>query len=292
MSAPTTLDQIHGWFQATDQQLFRHFLSEASVAPKGDLVEIGAFKGKSAILIGRYVADGETFTVCDLFGDEPDDVANSEENQRAYGNANLTREVFEENYRAFHDELPRIVHGPSSTILDHVRTGSARFVHLDGSHLYDVVRSDLESARTMAIPGAVVVFDDYRAPHTPGVAAAVWEAVLDDDIQVVCLSPDKLYATFDADASPHRERVLTFLADVDGLEIVSEEVRGKQIVRVGPPWAPPRAVDTQLKALADRLGQVERNQRRTLNQVRRLRDQVGDGSLAARAYRKLRRASP
>jgi len=289
MSAPTSLDQVRGWFQRTDQQLFEYFLSDAAVASRGDLVEIGAFLGKSAILMGRHLHNGERFTVCDLFETEPDDAANLDENLRSYGTARLTREAFEANYLAFHDELPVVVQGLSSMIVDHVAPQSARFVHVDGSHLYDVVRTDLASARSMAMPGAVVAFDDYRAPHTPGVAVAVWEAFLDGEFRVVCMSPDKLYATFDADASAHQEQLLKWLDRVDGLEVVTEAVRGQRVVRVAPPWAPPvRPVDVQLKALGDRLATVERNQQRTLNQMRQLRRQVDHSSLASRVYRRVR----
>ncbi len=49
--------------------------------------------------------------------------------------------------------------------------------------------------RTLLAPEGVVVFDDYRAEHTPGVAAAVWQR-LDKGLSPFALSPVKMYATF------------------------------------------------------------------------------------------------
>jgi hypothetical protein len=38
------------------------------------------------------------------------------------------------------------------------------------------------------------VFDDYRSRHTPGVSAALWDAVLHETLHPFCLSPGKMYA--------------------------------------------------------------------------------------------------
>jgi hypothetical protein len=232
---PRTLADVKGWFMPVDQRLFAHFLTPDAVAPKGDVVEIGAYLGKSAIVIGRHLREGERFTVCDLFGDDVDDTANRRENKKSY--RNLTREKFESNYLAFHPELPTVVQAPSSQILEHVAPGSARFVHVDGSHLYDHVAEDIRSARTMALPGAVIAFDDYRSPHTPGTALAIWEAVLTQDLRVVALTPRKLYAVF-GDPAPHHERLRAWLEQTPEVRWEQVELRGETALRV---WQPRNA---------------------------------------------------
>src|SRR5438309_625450 len=151
----STIDEIPGWFAPIDQQLFEHFLADDAVVARGDLVELGAYLGKSAALIGRHRRDGETFTVCDLFGRDPGDAANAAENAKSY--RSLDRSAFEHYYRCLHDSLPTIIEGPSSTITEFVRPATARFVHVDASHLYDQVIEDVESARTMLLPDGVVV---------------------------------------------------------------------------------------------------------------------------------------
>ena len=111
MPAPTAaaLDRIPGWFRPTDQRLFERFLSAGT---QGDLLELGTYLGKSAVLIGGHLRPGESFTVCDLFESEAPDAANEAETTGSY--STLTRQRFEQNYLSVHDSLPEIVHGPSS----------------------------------------------------------------------------------------------------------------------------------------------------------------------------------
>jgi hypothetical protein len=161
-------------------------------------VEIGAFLGKSAVVIGEHVRPGERFVVIDLFGDLTllgqggEDEANKAENKKSY--PHLTRQRFEENYLAIHDELPIVVQAPSSAVLDHVAAASVRFVHVDASHLYAPVAQDCRSVRTMLRPGGVAAFDDWRNAKCPGVAAAIWESVATDGLVPVAVTRNKLYA--------------------------------------------------------------------------------------------------
>jgi hypothetical protein len=195
LNSRVSLDTVPGWFFATDRTLFRWMLGHQSdLGVVGDLVELGTYFGKSAIVMGDYLAPGETLTVLDLFESEGADTSNAAENQASY--ADLTRLGFEEHFLRFHPELPRIVVGLSSSILDVVVEGSARFVHIDASHLYEHVVGDAQAARVMLQPDGVVVFDDYRSPHTPGVAAAVWDAVLHGGLNPICISESKLYGTW------------------------------------------------------------------------------------------------
>lgn len=107
-----------------------------------------------------------------------------------------TREVFEKNYLSFHDELPRVLEAPTSVLAEEVAADSCRFVHIDASHLYHHVTEDIGTARNVLLPQGVVVLDDFRAPHTPGVALATWEAVVRRDLNPICVSEGKLYGTW------------------------------------------------------------------------------------------------
>ncbi|MFB9372189.1 class I SAM-dependent methyltransferase, partial [Kitasatospora albolonga] len=65
---PTRLEDVPGWFWHADQQLFGWLLERQTASGlKGDLLELGSYLGRSAILMGRYLQSGERFTVCDLF---------------------------------------------------------------------------------------------------------------------------------------------------------------------------------------------------------------------------------
>jgi predicted O-methyltransferase YrrM len=224
------LANVPGWFDALDQALFSWFLSEQTAGGQtGDLAEIGVFKGKSAILIGDHLKQGEVFTVIDLFED-PSENPQAEAAQKAY--AGLTQRVFEANYLRFHSHLPTVIRGESRTILDHARAGIHRFVHIDGSHLYEDVRVDLESARRLLGESGVVAIDDFRSVHTPGVAAAVWEAIVTGRLHAFVVSESKLYATC-ADSDEWLRKLIRWLPR-SGLGWDQQEVFGRPLLRVWP----------------------------------------------------------
>ncbi len=273
-----TIKDIPGWFAWTDQQLFRYFLGLAAPQEPGHLVELGVYLGKSAALIGEYQRPGERFVVCDLFNGDSD-LANTIENSRSY--AQLTREAFEENYRAVRGDLPEIVQGLSSTITDHVDAGTVRFLHVDASHLYRHVVGDIASAVTLLSPNGVVVFDDVRAKHTPGVAAAVWAAVGDGRLHPVCVTPCKLYAVV-GDPGPVREGLQAWLMLFGRLMWESQDIGDHPVLRIWPSPPTPRPakpsnaeLEALLRRVDRRLADVEKqvaltNTRLQQNLVRRV----------------------
>lgn len=227
---------IRGWFSRTDARLFRGILTSQATTEPGDLVEIGAFLGKSAVVIGEHVRPDERFVVIDLFGDmsllgeSTDDDENRAENKKSY--PRLTRERFEANYLALHDELPVVVQAPSDRIMEHVEPGSVRFVHVDASHLYTPVAEDCRSVKKMLRPGGVAAFDDWRNMKCPGVAAAIWESVATDGLIPVATSPNKLYAVHaGADEVVESLRALT-AADPDWWLVTEHQVMGHTVLGI------------------------------------------------------------
>jgi len=199
-------EDVPGWISVTDQYAFQWVLEHQNASePAGDLVELGAFKGKSAIQIGHYRKYGEKFTVCDLF----EEAAVSSEINPEAGQyyKSLTQKAFEDNYAAFHAEMPTIIRGPSSCINDHVAEGSCRFVHVDASHMYEHVLEDAHSAKRLLRENGIVVFDDYRAEHTPGTAAAMWEMVATGGLKPVFHTVGKFYGTW-GDPEPMQQAII------------------------------------------------------------------------------------
>ncbi|WP_369261495.1 class I SAM-dependent methyltransferase [Streptomyces sp. R35] len=227
---PRRLDDVPGWFPVLDQMLFEWFLDrQESSGMRGDLLEVGVYMGKSAIFLGRHLQAAERYTVCDLFeGSAPDD-ANKAESTKSYGA--LTRQAFEENYLSFHDELPRVLQGPSSVVPAEVAAGTCRFVHIDASHLYEHVYGDIGAARDALLPGGVVVLDDFRSEHTPGVSVAAWEAVLTRGLRPICLSTQKLYGTWD-DPGPVQEELLAAVREREDCHLSVQQAAGHRIVRL------------------------------------------------------------
>ncbi|WP_084263495.1 class I SAM-dependent methyltransferase [Actinomadura formosensis] len=265
---PATLDDVKGWFPRVDQLLFTWFLErQERLGHTGDLVELGSYLGKSAILMGRHPRENERFTVCDLFDSDAPDDSNQAEMHQSY--ATLTRTAFEENYRAFHDRLPEIVQGPTSMILDHVGPETCRFVHVDASHLYEHVHGDIQAAHVMLRTGGVIVCDDYRAEHTPGVAAAVWESVAADGLRPICVTSQKLYGTW-GDPGPVQDELLEWLAGQDDVWHEVQQVGGHRIIRIKSRTTGPKKIDVLKKRLAqaeDRLVRTEKGLERTRHEL-------------------------
>lgn len=250
------LDTVRGWLSPTDARLLR--LADAaqrSAGVTGDILEIGAYEGKSAILLGFLARPGEEVVVCDLFDQAPADEANRAES--AYWYPDLSRSAFEANYVAWHGRLPTIV-AQSSTELGRLGWPARfRLVHVDGAHTHDVVRADVATSRQLSVDGAIAVFDDYRREGLPGVAAAVWAAVADNGLVPVCLSGAKLYATW---AEPDSALCRTFREHVrqSGLPVDNQPINGHEVLCVSASadqgrlarWVPPALVPMASSARA------------------------------------------
>lgn len=230
------IESVVGHFLPIDVKLFRLLLDATADDGPGDLAELGVLYGRSAVLVGSSRREGETFTVIDLFGADPDDEHNAAENSDSY--PGLTRGAFEDNYRRLLDgELPTVVQDLSHTIVDHARHGTHRFVHVDASHLHANVVRDIEAARALLAPQGVLVLDDIRSEHTPGVAAAAWQAVLTSDLRPFAISPFKLYATF-GNPAPWVEHVSRWALET-GHPLDVQVVNGRELARVGTPHLRP-----------------------------------------------------
>ncbi|WP_245984491.1 class I SAM-dependent methyltransferase [Streptomyces tateyamensis] len=229
---PQTLNDVPGWFWPIDQQLFSWLLArQTRLGVTGDLLELGSYLGRSAILIGEHRQDGERFTVCDLFDSEAPDGENAAEMHMSYRKS-LTRAAFERNYLAFHPELPTIVQAPTSVLADgRIPAGSCRFVHIDASHLYEHVAGDIRTAQRALAGDGLVVLDDFRSPHTPGVAAAAWEAVFTLGLRPVAVTPEKLYGTW-GDPEPLQRELKELGGDVEECYLDVDVVAGHELVRL------------------------------------------------------------
>lgn len=289
--------EIPGWFFWVDQQLFRAVLTDQGDDRPGDLVELGTYLGKSAVLIGEYVRPQERFVALDLFGRTDLLADGNEANRREVDKSyrTLTRTKFEENYLLRHDRLPDIVEGPSSLIVDSVAPGSVRFCHVDASHLYEHVSLDARNVKTILRPGGVVVFDDWRSEHTPGVTAAVWESVFCDGLIPVVITPTKLYGVF-SETDPLVRSAERMLAASEDFWAERQQIAGFTVIRTRlkqqPKPPPPPPVDYQrveaavANVLDERLGTWSGSLRTDLQvQVRRA---ALDASTLTRTKRWLR----
>lgn len=199
-----------GWFEDIDATLFAEIMSRQAT---GNVLEIGTYLGDSAVPMGDFLAPGERFVVCDLW----EDVFTADEidykDRMHYTGLTLGR--FLENWDGHHTDWRPDIRQCDSLRLD-LGDLDFRFSHIDGCHMYDYVIRDIRLAAQHSQEGGVLVMDDYRREHVPGVAAAVWHAEREGTIYPFLTSPNKLYAAVSPDASRHWLDVMSACAMADG----------------------------------------------------------------------------
>jgi len=229
---------VLGWFEDVDAAVFRaidHVQGASGV--KGDLLEIGTYLGKSAILLGYLLRPRERLVVCDLFTNEGLDPA-LDADAEFYGA--LSRSAFEENYTRFHDQPASVVERSSTELIDEGFGRVFRIAHVDGSHRYDVVRQDISTALDLVVDGGIIVIDDYRTiPHALGVAAAVWEAVTSGRLVPVVATGQKLYGCSPTDTEATARTLLHWASEEAPFDSLPQQVAGHDVVVFAPPLQSP-----------------------------------------------------
>jgi hypothetical protein len=237
---------IPGWLDGLDAELLCA-LSDAQAGIPGqaglDILEIGVYKGRSAVLLGFLLKPGERLVACDTFlGSTGISEQNADWNRRFY--PGLTRAEFEQNYLLYHDTLPFIVAESSARLAENLAPASCRLAHVDGGHEHATVAGDALTVRRLLAPGGAVIFDDYCKPHLPGTALAVWEQVLLHDLVVIALTDAKLYATWDArHAAVYRDALIARASARPGTRVDEHWLGGRAVPRIVP--RPPPAAWTR-----------------------------------------------
>jgi len=199
------MDTIDGWFYAVDVDFFSNLLAyQRTEDIKGNMLEIGTYQGKSAILMGYGLRDDEELVICDLFSAVMDHADIPLNRRQQY--SGLEQEEFLANWDRFHTRRPRLEVCESSEL--DLGDQVFRFIHIDGCHSYQCVAKDISLAVTHTAKRGVIAMDDYRAVEAPGVAAAIWQAVGNGFLFPFAATYMKIYAcTSAADQSYWLERV-------------------------------------------------------------------------------------
>jgi hypothetical protein len=239
------MESIPGWFTSLDGALMCAASDHQRAAGiAGDIVEIGVYHGRSAILFGFLLDAGERFIACDPFdADDGMTDENSRWNRRFY--PGLTRASFERNYVHYHGALPVIAAVPSSGLGAVAGPASCRIVHVDGAHDYATVRDDARISRELSAPGGVAVFDDYCKPHLPGTAMAVWEQVTSGALVPLVLTDAKLYGCWStSEAAALRAHLVERATALPGTRVDEHRLADWSVPRIVPrpapaAWGPP-----------------------------------------------------
>jgi hypothetical protein len=205
-------EQIPGFFYLADIMLFDFILAhQLDTGVPGEMLEIGVYRGKSAILMGCGLRPDERLIACDLF----DDVLSHEDlgakHRKTYSGLEVAE--FYRNWDHYHSRQRLDVRVCDSAELTELPP--LRFTHIDGCHNHQCVRRDIKLAAKNAGPRGVISLDDYPMSEEPGVAAAISEAVGAGELFPFCASDMKLYAATNSDDQAHWTAVLKTIPGVD-----------------------------------------------------------------------------
>ena len=223
--------KIEGWFSPTDAVVFEALLiNQKTLNVLGDMLEIGVYQGKSTVFMGMFKNANESFEVCDLF-DSKTDLENQEEISRSY--RNLNRKLFEENCLGHLGYLPRIHQMNSNTLLSSLTQKSFRFIHIDGSHIYENVLRDLELSENLLISDVgYLVIDDYRSEHTLGVALATAKVLANGRWRVALTTPQKMYLIKSVNSKTEDNLIFRRVIENEGLSVTVENIYGYEYLRI------------------------------------------------------------
>lgn len=172
-SAPGYIEKmrsIDGWLSPSDALWFvRVDVVQKASRIDGDMIEIGVWHGRGAVLFHHLLRESERVFAVDIFDLRDsqhrffNDPARLRANAETFGCDDRLVSVRMDTLLDGH-RLPGVVEG-----------GPIRLAHIDGGHDYEVVRRDIEIVWRLLGEGAVLVFDDFFSPAHAGATQAILE---------------------------------------------------------------------------------------------------------------------
>ncbi len=176
-------ERIPGFLHADQAAALCH---AAAICPDGPIVEIGSFKGKSTVFLGRGMKRSNSLHAIDphistSLGSRRDRAA-----ARETGTDGAPPET---SWRTFNEILDtwkltdrvHVIRGYSHEVRADWSEAIA-MLWVDGDHSYEAVRRDIEDWLPLVVPGGFAAFHDthasYGEDHTGSVRRAITDAAL------------------------------------------------------------------------------------------------------------------
>lgn len=228
------LHTVPGCFDVIDLRVFVELDQvQREHTVEGHLLEIGAYFGKSAILLGHLArAPYERLLVNDVF-EETERLDDESRHEFARWYSEASEQGFLKQYARFHAQPPEVLVGSSAEIDVSSLNGACRLVHVDGGGGYDVVGRDALTAKRLLGPGGIVAFGGLSDPRRPEAALAVRDLVLAGDAFVPLLvTGAKLYGTWDPEVPAWMRHLDEWSASMPDLASETHTFAGREVRRL------------------------------------------------------------
>lgn len=166
------LHSVDGWFSETDARLVALIGAQQRVSSiRGDLCEIGVYRGRCLVLLGLLAQCSETVLGVDIFGRQSEDIDGADVSDEQITRANLTRFC---NGLRYHLVSKHSLHlKPEDLRVDGGPPAGFRLFCVDGGHTREIAAHDFCLGEELLTEGGVVVVDDFFNRNWPGVSEGI-----------------------------------------------------------------------------------------------------------------------
>lgn len=154
-------NNLEGWFFPPDMlslAVINDIHSNSNI--KGNIIEIGVYKGKSFSFLSHLIKENETLFGYDTF---PEDYYESTKLALEKYGASVKFELIKADTSELNDD----------DIKAKIDGKVIRILHIDAGHEYHEVLYSLLSFSPYVMDNGIIVMDDYQDPEFPGIEAAV-----------------------------------------------------------------------------------------------------------------------
>jgi hypothetical protein len=189
---------VQGFDVNGENLLAINLLSQSQVqnGVHGDLLEIGLFHGRTAVMLGLLRRPGERFVGIDAFGSsESIQHQDRQVDLDYYGDGKAIRKGFDQNWQKFilsasddPDAKPILIEKDSRSVSQkelQSATSGVRLFSLDGGHSEISTYHDLELAESVVKDGGILILDDYFLEDCPAVSVGAMRYFLTTESKFV-----------------------------------------------------------------------------------------------------------
>ncbi len=197
--------------------------TNSNLNARGDILEIGAYYGKSSALLAYSLKENEEITCIDSFGNfslTGESETNSA-NQDIYYQS-LTLKKFNRFYSWATKKKVNALVGLSSQVLPTIDK-HFRLIHIDGGHTYEDVRFDITNSIDLLNSDGLMIFDDYGHETWPGVTKAIDEFLFEGKL-IPIFNLGKLYCVLPEYSDLFIEKILR---ELKGFEVIEKNQNSK-----------------------------------------------------------------